>query len=278
MRELATIVLMGGAMIAAPLAMQLPVGAQAPVSIAAGCLLAGVACESFTALTIASGAAAALAWHLCVSGDVLLAGAMFVGLVWSTRSQRGSSKSWRFAHLAASVLGGASAAWVAQTYGGSEVLSVRLAALLVAGLLASVSLVFPADDVVTYGLAGRAKELPSDLGDLVIRAAMLRRRVRDSAATESLNEATSVRLEQAWNALLEIVSQRVAMTNIQGAAIAVLDGRIKQHTESLERIHAAADERYARNAGLTDQRLAAATLDGETLETEVRALVEISAQ
>jgi hypothetical protein len=65
------------------------------------------------------------------------------------------------------------------------------------------------------------------------------------------------------------------MASLNGASVPVLDGRIEQHVEALERIHGAVDERFARAAGLTDSRLAAARIDGETLETEVRALVEV---
>jgi len=90
---------------------------------------------------------------------------------------------------------------------------------------------------------------------------------------ESLADATAARVEQAWRALAEIATQRAGIGAAVGAP--VLEQRITQHVEGLERIHAAAEERFARAAGMSDQRLEAARMDGETLETEVKALVEV---
>ena len=55
----------------------------------------------------------------------------------------------------------------------------------------------------------------------------------------------------------------------------MIDERIARHVEALERIYNAADERVARAAGLEDNALAAAKLEGERLEAEVSALSEL---
>lgn len=274
MRGIATIAVMGGALVAAPVVFQLPVAASAALSIAVGVGASSLACEGLGALTIASGALAALSMNV-LSDDSVLAGAAFVALALAPRSLRGRTARWRVAHGAVSAIAGACAAWIAWRYGGEGSAAVRAAALVVAGLVASTTLLLPADDTVAWALASMARATSGAAGDHLLRAVSLRRRVESSPSVEALSEATASRVELAWRALVDIAAQRVSMANLQGASVAVLDRRIEQHVEALERIHAAADERFARAAGLTDQRLAAARVDGETLETEVRALVEV---
>jgi hypothetical protein len=273
MRAIASIALLGGSLAAAPLVADLPAWASAPASIAAGVLVAATACEGFGALTVATGALGALSYHLLAGESAALGGMAFVALALSSRSLRARSPRMRVAHGAVSALGGALAAYVALRYGGDGSLAVRAAAVMVAGILAAASLALPADDAVTYALASLAKDLPGATGDRLLRAAMLRRRVADSPAVESLADATAARVEQAWRALAEIATQRAVIGAAVGAP--VLEQRITQHVEGLERIHAAAEERFARAAGMSDQRLEAARMDGETLETEVKALVEV---
>lgn len=273
MRGIASIALLGGSLVAAPLTAGLPPWAAAPLSIGAGVAAASVACEGLGALTVASGALGALAYHLLAGASPALGGAAFVALALSSRALRATTPRTRAAHGAVSLVGGALAALVAARYGGDGAPAVRAAAVLVAGLLAASALALPADDAVTHALAALAKELPGATGDRLLRAALLRRRVAESAAVEALAEATGARVEQAWRALAEIAAQRAA---VAGAAVApVLDARIEQHVEGLERIHAAAEERFARAAGLGDGRLAAAKVEAETIETEVKALVEV---
>ncbi|MFO0645997.1 MAG: hypothetical protein U0326_07145 [Polyangiales bacterium] len=274
MRGVATIAVMGGALVAAPVVLNLPVAASAAVSIAVGVGVSTLACEGLGALTIAAGALGALSMNL-LSDDGVMAGAAFVALALAPRSMRGRTARWRVAHGAVSAIAGGLAAWVAWRYGGEGSAAVRAAALVVAGLIASVTLLMPADDTVAWTLSAMARATPGSTGEHLLRAVSLRRRVEGSPSVEALAEATASRLELAWRALTDIASQRVSMASLQGASVGVLDRRIEQHVEALERIHAAADERFARAAGLTDQRLAEARIDGETLETEVRALVEV---
>lgn len=272
MRGIASITLLGGSLVAAPLAGSLPAWASALASIAAGVGLSAVACGGPGALTLAAGALGALAHHLLVDASPTLAGAAFVTLVLAPRALRAPSARMRAAHVTTSALGGALASLVALRYGGDATTAVRVAAVVVAGLLAAASLALPADDVVAYGLAALAKELPGATGDHLLRASLLRRRVAESPAVEALAEATAARVEQAWRALAEVAAQRVAAGAL---AAPVLDRRIEQHVEGLERIHAAAEERFARAAGMTDGRLAAAKVEAETIESEVKALVEV---
>lgn len=273
-RGIATIALMGGALVGAPVLLGLPSAASAAVSIAAGVGVSTLACEGIGALTVAAGALAALSMNL-LADDGAAAGAAFVALAFAPRSLRGRTARWRVAHGALSVAAGACAAWIASRYGGEGSAAVRAAAVMVAGLVASVTLLLPADDSVAWALASMARATPGSAGEHLLRAVALRRRVEGSPSIEALAEATAARLELAWRALTDIAAQRVSMANLQGASVPVLDRRIEQHVEALERIHAAADERFARATGITDQRLADARVDGETLEIEVRALVEV---
>ncbi len=273
MRGIASIGLLGGSLVAAPLAASAPAWAAAPASIAAGAAVAAVAGGAPGALALTAGALGALAHHLLAGASPALAGAAFVSFALAPRALRARSPSMRAAHVAAAALGGAAAALVALRYGGDASSAVRAAAVVVAGMLAAASLALPADDVVAHALAAAARELPGATGDRLLRAALLRRRAAESPAVESLAEATAGRVEQAWRALAEAAAQRAAAG---GAVADVLDRRIEQHVEGLERIHAAADERFARAAGLSDGRLAAAAVEAEAIETEVRAIVEVA--
>lgn len=274
MRGIATVSLLGLALVAAPLTLRLPTAVAALACIALCVLVAVVACEARDALTTAAGALAALAWNLLATDAPVLAGAALVALVLAPRSMRARSSRARALHGVATLGVGLAAAWVAVRYGGADSVAVRAAAVLVAGLAASVTLLAPVDDPVTWSLASLSRELTGATSDRLLRAASLRRGAYDSPAMEALGDATASRIELAWRALAEIAAQRVTAASARGTP--VLDQRIEQHVEALERIHAAVEERYARAAGLVDPRLAAARVDGETLETEVRALIEVN--
>jgi hypothetical protein len=204
---------MGGALVAAPMMFQMPVGAAAAASIAAGVTVAGVASEGFGALTVAAGALAALTFHGLAGDGATAAGAAFVALALAPRSMRGRTARWRVAHGAVSALAGACAAHVAFTYGGEGSVAVRAAALVVAGLVASVTLLLPADDGIAYALSSQARATPGAAGEHLLRAVSLRRRIEGSPSLEALDEPTAARLEQAWKALADIAAQRVAMAS-----------------------------------------------------------------
>jgi hypothetical protein len=276
MRELATVAVMGGLMTAGPLALRLSAGASAAVSIAACAAATAVACEGLSALTVAAGALGALAFHALAPHDVVVAGAALTACVFGPRSLRARTTRWSALHLAASLAGGAAAAWVAWRHGGASGAAVRVAAVGVAGLLASVSLLAPADDAIAYALARAQHDVTGAVAEHVTRALELRRRIEGSATVETLAEDTARRIEMAWRALVEIVAQRATLAGLGGSSVSVIERRIEQHVEALERIHASVDERFARAAGITDPRLAAVRLDSETIETEVRALTEVS--
>jgi hypothetical protein len=80
-------------------------------------------------------------------------------------------------------------------------------------------------------------------------------------------------LESAWSALVDTARARATA---RSAASSLLDKRIARFVEVLERIYAAAEERAARAAGLDDKALLAAKMEGDRLEAEVSALVEVS--
>ena len=278
MRGMISIALFGVALGLWPLLDRFDAGLVALASIGVSVALAGVACEGFTALSIATGALAALAWNALVKTSPELAGGVFVALTLSARALRARTTATRGAHVGVSVVLGAVAAWVASRYGGDGSSAVRAAAVLVSGVLAAGVLLIPVDDRVAHELASLARAVTGATGDVLLRATMLRRRVYGSEALEALADPTVARVETAWRALVDIATQRATLASVSGATAGLLDRRIEQHVEGLERIHAAADERLARAAGLQDQRLTAARLDGEKLEAEVNALIEVTAQ
>ena len=276
MRPLITVLLLGGALVGAPALLQLSPASAALVSIAAGVLVSAAACALLDARAVAAGSLAALSLHAVGESAPVMAGALFVALALAPRGLRARSRRDLGAHLALSLVGGAMASAVALHHGGAATAAVRMAALAVAGLLASLPLFVAVDDAVAAALARAAMETPGDAGDALSRAVALRRRIEHSPAVEALADSTARHLERAWDALVAIVGQRAAMDSLGTTAVSVLDRRIAQHVEALERIHTSADERFARSAGLTDASLAAARIEAETLETEVRALVEVA--
>jgi hypothetical protein len=148
-----------------------------------------------------------------------------------------------------------------------------MAAVGVAGMLASVPLALPVDDLVAHELAVYARALPGATGDRVLRAVSLRRRVEGSRAVEALADLTRRRVERAWQALVEVAAQRVGAV---GSVLPRLDRCIEQHVEGLERVHAAVDERFAQLIGLGDGHFVVASVEAEAIESEVRALAELN--
>jgi hypothetical protein len=269
MRTAATVLLLGAALVAAPSLSELEAGTAALLAIGVAVVLAGLACEAFSPLSTGLGALGALAHTALAPVSLPLAGSALMAFVLGARTARARTSPLRGAHLLVSIGTGGVAAWIAARYAGDEV-SIQAAAGLVAGLLASAAMLVPVDDVVAHALARLAAEAPDPARAALLRAVALRRRV--DGAPEGLSYRTSRRLERAWGTLVDAARARVQAT---GATAVLLDARIQSHVDALERIHAAADERLARAAGLDDRALTAARLEGEQLEAEVAALAEV---
>lgn len=254
MRGVATIAVMGGALVAAPVVLNLPVAASAAVSIALGVGVSTLACEGIGALTIAAGALGALSMNL-LSNDSVMAGAAFVALAITRsmrghgamarrarRRERGRGRSRRVGRLALRRRRlGRGARRGARGGGAHRVGDARHARRRHHRVDA---LCDGPRDAREHRRAPPPRRLaaPQDRGISLGGSARGGHRVE---ARTHVARADRHRL-----------AARLDEASLQGASVGVLDRRIEQHVEALERIHAAADERFARAAGLTDQRLA----------------------
>ncbi len=270
MRPIATISILGFALAALPHAASLDALSGGALTLALG-VLAALLASGRGALSVALGALAALAYTYLAPKAPELAAAIFVAGAHGARSLRGRTLALRGAHTLASLAAGAIAGLVLSRYGDADP-GVLAAAALVAGLLSAAPLAIPADDATTFALNGLAAESDEPTRSLLSRAVAIRRRV-DAATIEVLPPRVAEQLESSWTALLE--TARARATARSGAAT-LLDKRIARFIDALERIYTAAEERAARAAGLDDKALLAAKMEGDRLEAEVSALIEVS--
>jgi hypothetical protein len=270
MRPVATVLVLGLALAALPSIATLDALSGGASTLALG-IVAALVTAGRGSLSIALGAICALAYTYLSRSAPELAAAAFVASAHGARAIRGRNAPLRGAYTLASLLAGLGAGLVLGRYTDAE-LGVLAAAALVAGLLAAAPLAIPADDPVTFALAGLAAESDEPTRTLLLRGAAIRRRV-DGATMDVLPPRVAEQLESAWSALLDTARARATA---RSAASALLDKRIARFVEVLERIYAAAEERAARAAGLDDKALLAAKMEGDRLEAEVSALVEVS--
>ncbi|MFO0557435.1 MAG: hypothetical protein U0269_05400 [Polyangiales bacterium] len=271
MRPIASVIALGLALAALPHTASLDALSGAALTLAVG-ILAAVLASGRSALSIAFGALGALAYTYLAPKAPELAAAVFVAGAHGARSLRGRTLALRGAHTLASLVAGLLAGLVLARYQGADA-GVLAAAALVAGLLSAASLAIPADDPTTFALAGLASESDEPARSLLFRAVAVRRRV-DAATMEVLPPKVAEQLETSWSALLDTARARATA---RSAAASLLDKRIARFVEVLERIYTAAEERAARAAGLDDKALLQAKMEGDRLEAEVSALIEVSA-
>jgi hypothetical protein len=273
---LRTLVL-GAALLLAPAFL----GVSAPV-LALAAITAGVAAAwtlhgRLDALTVSAGAFAALALVGLAGAGLPLAGAAFVALASAPRALRVRGRQGLVAHTALALFGGALGAHLASQHGADASTAVRAASLVVAGLLATLHTLVPAEEHTAHALQAIADELTGDVSATLSRAAALRRRVTAGDVLAHLPTETWTRVESGWASLLHTASRRATLGAELAAGVTVIDERIANHVDVLERVHAAAAERVARTLGLDDRGINGAKLEREGLEAEVRALTEITA-
>lgn len=270
MRPIATLFVLALALVALPRTASLDALSGALVTLALG-VLSAVVIAGRSALSITLGSIGALAYTYLAPKAPELAAALFVAGAHGARSIRGRSLALRGAHTLTALLGGLLGGAILARYADAEP-GVIAAASIVGALLAAMPLAIPADDAITFALQALASESDEPARALLMRAVAIRRRV-DAATIDVLPPSVSTQLEASWAALLETANARATS---RASAALLLDKRIARFVDALDRIYTAAEERAARAAGLDDKALLAAKMEGDRLEAEVAALIEVS--
>ncbi len=276
MRPFALAALLGVTLLASPLALSEGI-AGALVLLALSLVLAVLAAERRSPLALALGSLGALV-HVGLSPvSAGLAGGLLVLAIHTPRALRARTLSATSVQMGVALVTGTLGAMVAARYGGADTTVVRMAALVVAGVLGVAARVFPADDPCTAEIERLAGITTEPARGSFVAAAELRRRMLESGAMEQLSPATRERVEAAWASLEEIASLRVAMAagNHRGEGLARMDEQIASYVDALTRLHDAADARRVGNVTIADAGLAGAKSEGENIEAEVQALTEL---
>ncbi|MEI8254597.1 MAG: hypothetical protein WCJ30_02890 [Deltaproteobacteria bacterium] len=270
MRIVFTVFALGALLAGTPLLAQIPAALAAALALSACIATAGIATGSWSALAVATGALAAVSAAALAPVSPELAGAVMIVLLLAARSVRGRTDAIRGIAMLTALASGAASAAVVTHFAGAPI-AIRAAAALVGGVIASLALLVPADDGVAWSLVHYAGEMPEAPRAVLLRAVALRRRVEGEI--EGLGTNARRRLDRAWTSLEATTRSRLLA---RGATADVLDRRIASHVDALERAYAAADERFARTAGLDDKALHGVRLEADAMAAEASALAEVS--
>ncbi len=248
----------------------LPLALAAAVAIAACIAASSLVSGRASSLSIAAGALAAVALSALSPSNASAAAAIAMATIFLPRTIRARTDTMRGLAFIGSLVAGASAGAIAAHYAHAPD-AVLAAAALVAALIAALPLLVPADDAVAWSLAQYARESGDSSKASLLKAVALRRRV--DGDIEGLGATAHGRLKRAWSALEAAARARVLA---RGASADVLDQRITSHVDALERAYAAADERFARTAGLDDKALRNVNLEADSMAAEASALAELA--
>ncbi len=260
------------------------VGAPLASGTASGLAFVALACAAATLvegrpgpIPIIAGSLGALAAALLGPDAPLLAGAVACAGCWAPRAVRAVERRDRRVLVGLSLLGGALAAMTAQRFGGDASGAVRLAAVAVCGLLASLGGLVSVDESVAARLRWTVLPRREPVDEALARAVTLRRGVVASEPARHLDAATAERLERAWGDLADLAGA-LAASRERGPAPGWMTARVEAHVEALERAHRTLEDHLARSVRIADHGLDEVELTRETLEEEVRALDEVAAE
>jgi len=250
--------------------------------VALGVVLALAASGGVHAAAAASGALGAFASGLLASVSAPIAGATLVTLCFVERTLRVREPRLQVAHLGLAMAGGALGGTVAAAYAGAE-LSVRLVALVVAGVLSALPLFIEADDARAHALDDLAKRVPEPSRRLLEQGADLCRAVDESLLDRRLRR----QVRKSWSKLLQLAQARARLAaraggkeagrgNRQALAVArLLDQHIARHVAALRRAYTAVDAVQAAEASLDDSALRDVQTQGESLEHVAEAMASV---
>jgi len=255
----------------------------AVASVAFAVLLATAASGGLSALAIAEGALGAFAAGVVSPTASILGGALLVASAYAERTTRVHGRSARAVHIGLAVLAGAMAGGLIASFANAS-LAVRLVAVVVAAVLASVPHLVEADDLVSHGLEGASREVDEPAKGALAAGADLRRNASDAL----LDRPTSRMVRQTWRALSRLAEARMrvqrsrsvrAAATSRGSAtdavLTMLDARIAEHVAALARAYSAVDTARAAELGLDDAALRTAESAGEALDHVSRAMVDV---
>ncbi len=265
------VVVLGASLVGASLVTSAP---SALIAVAVSCIVAALIDGRWGPLALVAGSVGALVGAALGADHPVLAGALWCGGVWAVRASRGADGGARRAIVGLSLGGGAAGAWVAARYGGDPSTVVRLAAVMVAGLLASLGALVTVDDFVATSLRWAALPRRERVDEALTRALNLRRRVAQADLGLRVDADVSARIERAWASLADL-SHALAGARTRGEAPAWMVARVESHVAALERAHASLDAHLASSVRIADPRVADVDLASESLELEVRALDEV---
>jgi hypothetical protein len=267
------VLVLGAALVGAPLV----TGTWSGLAfVAASCAVAALVDGRWSALALIAGSLAALAHAALAAGHPVAAGAVWCAGAWSARATRGPDARSRGAVAALGLLGGALGAWTAERYGADASAAVRLAAVLVAGLLASAAALVPVDDPVAAALRQAMGDAGEAVDAALARGLALRRRSALTDGARGVGAETAARVERAWASLASLGAE-LAAARARGATPGWMVARVEAHVTALERAHERLEARLASSVRITDTGLADVALASEALDLEVRALDEVTA-
>ena len=168
---------------------------------------------------------------------------------------------------------GTIAGWVIAHHVNADGLSIRMSALVVATLLASLGLFVRVDDPIANRFRGYALASAGAFRRRMVRALVLRRRTTN--VMRSLSPQARRRFDRAWRTLVRAAEQRSGGAR---ATRTVLDGRIDTYLRVLQRSLVAAHRARELSEDLDDAVLAELRLESEDLVATASALEEVRQQ
>jgi hypothetical protein len=266
-----------------PLAARLGPIPGAILSVALALLFALGASGGMSALTLAQGALAAFVAGLVSPGASILGGAILVAGAYAERTTRVRGRGARAVHLGLALFAGGIAGGLTASFAGAS-LAVRIVAVVVAAVLASLPRLVEADDLVSHALDAVAREVDEPAKGALAAGADLRRSADDGL----LDRSTARTVRRTWNALSRLAEARLRVhrsravragagqkSGATDAVLTMLDARITEHVAALARAYAAVDTVRAAELGLDDAALRTAESAGEALEHVSRAIVDV---
>ena len=278
MNRLLYVLAVASAFFVLPFANQRGVFVSVPTLVVLGVGLALLASAHVNALSVTTGAFAALGAGVLGATSPVAAGAAFVMLVFAERTMRVRGNIPRAAHVLLSLIAGGMSGAITAMYVGAPTL-VFAVACATAAVIAALPLLIDADHPVAHMLDLIAAELPTDVRKSLQEGASLFRETRDLP----LDASVTKEVHTAWISLQKLAQARAKIEpharlrsgkHVQGV-VAMLDKRIVDHVALLSRAITATDTASAARLGLDDRALRNVESASLVLEANNDAMVDV---